>query len=184
MTYTEEDGMLKAKNYRFFERSAHLAGGTASCHPTYYKELLKCACEKVWIWDPYFATDDELLFDAIPANVDVRVMYMWNRCLRDAIAPTDVYARIDGKLTLPKGNLEVAYYQDGSSLFSSKKWHDRFLIIDKSTVFLVGASLVSQHKDAKSFGIYELSDADEAGLVLDRFEDTWNAAVAAGFLIH
>ena len=184
MIYTEEDGMLKAKNYRFFERSAHIAGGAANSHPTYYKELLKCACEKVWIWDPYFASDDESLFDAISKNVDVRVMYLWNRCLRDAIAPSDVYSRIDGKLTLPKGNLEVAFFRDGTSLFSDRKWHDRFLIIDRSTVFLVGGSLTSQRYDAKSFGIYELSDADEAGLVLERFEDTWNAAVAAGFLIH
>ena len=184
MTYTEEDGMLKAKNYRFFERSAHMASSAPNCHPTYYKELLKCACEKVWIWDPFFKEDDESLFDVISPNVDVRILYLWNRNLRDIIAPTDVYARIDGKLALPKGNLEVAYFQDGTSLFSSRKWHDRFLIIDQSTVFLVGCSLTAQRYDAKSFGIYELTDADEAGLVLERFEETWNAAVAAGFLIH
>lgn len=184
MIYTEEDGMLKAKNYRFFERSAYIAAGAANCHPTYYKELLKCACEKVWIWDPYFGRDDESLFDVIPQKVDVRVLYLWNRCLRDSIAPTDVFSRIDGKLTLPRGNLEIGYFRDGTSLFSNKKWHDRFLIIDRSTVFMVGSSLSSQHRDAKSFGIYELSDADEAGLVFERFEDTWNAAVAAGFLIH
>lgn len=184
MTYTEEDGMLKAKNYRFFERSMHIAGGAASCHPTYYKELLRCAYEKVWIWDPYFGRDDESLFDAIPQKVDVRVLYLWNRCLRDAIAPGDVFSRIDGKLTLPKGNLEVAFFQDSTPLYSNRKWHDCFLIIDKSTVFLVGGLLSSQHKDAKSFGIYELSNVDEAGLVLERFEDTWNAAVAAGLLIH
>ena len=41
-----------------------------------------------------------------------------------------------------------------------------------------------QRYNAKSFGIYELTDADDAGLVLERFEETWNAVVAAGFLIH
>lgn len=184
MTYTEEDGMLKAKNYRFFERSAHFYAGAANCHPTYYEELLKCAWEKVWIWDPYFGQDDELLFSVIPEKVDVRIMYLWNKCLKNAIAPSDVYARIDGQLTLPKGNLEVAFLQDKTSLYSNRKWHDRFLIIDKSTVFLIGGSLTSQRYDAKSFGIYELSEADDVGLVLERFEETWNAAVAAGFLIH
>ena len=170
MVYTEEDGMLKAKNYRFFERSSHISAGAANCHPTYY--------------DPYFGQDDELIFSAIPEQVDVRIMYLWNRCLRGAVAPSDVYARVDGQLTSPKGNLEVAYIQDTTSLFSNRKWHDRFLIIDKSSVFLVGGSLTYQRYDAKSFGIYELTDADDAGLVLERFEETWNAAVAAGFLIH
>ena len=184
MTYTEEDGMLKAKNYRFFERSAHISAGVANCHPTYYEELLKCACEKVWIWDPYFRQDDELLFSVIPEKVDIRMMYLWNRCSKGAIAPTDVYARIDGQLTSPKGNLEVAYLQDSTTLYSNRKWHDRFLIIDMSSVFLVGGSLTSQRYDSNSFGIYELIDADDAGLVLERFEETWNAAVAAGFLIH
>ena len=84
--------MLKAKNYRFFERSAHISAGVANCHPTYYEELLKCACEKVWIWDPYFRQDDELLFSVIPEKVDIRMMYLWNRCSKGAIAPTDVYS--------------------------------------------------------------------------------------------
>lgn len=184
MTYIEEDGMLKAKNYRFFERSLHISAGEANCHPTYYEGLLKCACEKVWIWDPYFGQDDELIFSTIPEQVDVRIMYLWNRCLRGAVAPSDVYARVDGQLTSPKGNLEVAYIRNSTLLFRNRKWHDRFLIIDKSSVFLVGGSLTYQRYDAKSFGIYELRDADDAGLVLERFEETWNAAVAAGFLIH
>ena len=78
----------------------------------------------------------------------------------------------------------MAYIKSGHSLYRERKWHDRFLIIDQSTVFLVGGLLMAQRYDAKSFGIYELSDADEAGLVLERFEETWNVAVAAGFLIH
>lgn len=185
MIYTEEDGMLKAKNYRFFERSAHIAGGAANCHPTYYKELLKCACEKVWIWDPYFKDDDENVFDVIPSDVDVRVLYIWNTDLRMRIVPpTTAFARIVGQLSAHTGNIEVGYIKSGHPLYNQRKWHDRFLIIDRSTVFLVGGSLTSQRYDAKSFGIYELSDADEAGLVLERFEDTWNAVVAAGFLIH
>lgn len=185
MIYTEEDGMLKAKNYRFFERSAHITGGAAGCHPTYYEELLKCAFEKVWIWDPYFMDDDEFVLSSIPSNVDVRLLYMWNTNPRMRIvSPPTAFARIVGQLSTHTGNIEVAYIKSGHSLYRERKWHDRFLIIDQSTVFLVGGSLMAQRYDAKSFGIYELSDADEAGLVLERFEETWNVAVAAGFLIH
>ena len=79
MAYIEEDGMLKAKNYRFFERSAHIAAGRNACFPTYYHELLKCAFEKVWIWDPYFISNDEDIFGYIPSNVDVRLLYLWNK---------------------------------------------------------------------------------------------------------
>lgn len=184
MAYIEVDGMLKAKNYRFFERSAHVAAGTSACYPIYYKELLKCVCEKVWIWDPYFFNGDESVFDAIPPNVDVRFLYMWNKNIQGAVSPQNVFSKIDGRLALPKGVLEVAFLKVNTALYSERKWHDRFLIIDKSSIFLIGASLMSQRYDAKCFGIYEMNNVDDAGLVMERFEDTWNAAVAAGNIIR
>ena len=68
------------------------------------------------------------------------------------------------------------------------EWHDRFLIIDDTDVYLVGASLDAHMGTNKSYGIYHLTETDDKNLVIDTYKiyrdgikDTSGGALGNGY---
>ena len=175
--------MLSGKYYRFFNRADNNAPND---FPDYYGFLLSLAEDSVKVWDPYFIPGDEDLFTNVKTGVDVTVLYMHKSSYRRHLVlnPSDVKNGIAAKLPVGHGNLKIAYLPDtDSSLLEQRKWHDRFLILDDSFVFLIGSSLAYQHSSAQCFGIYEINDDEDAALILERFEKTLYEVENKGYVV-
>lgn len=182
--FAENDRMLMGKNYHFFNRADHV-GGTD--FPDYYGYLLSIASKSVKIWDPYFNIGDEVLFGHVQTGVDVTILYMYKapvgRWVYSPLA-VDVKSRIEAQLPTRHGSVKVAWLPNtDASLFDERKWHDRFLILDDTLVFLIGGSLAYQHMSAKCFGIYDISENEDGALVIERFEKTLYEVSSKGYVI-
>ncbi len=176
--------MMVGEDYHFFNRANHPAPDD---FPEYYSELLSFAEVSVKIWDPYFNSGDEDLFTNVQAGVNVTIMYMYKAPVgRRSFSPlpADVKSWVSSKLPRGAGTLKVAYLPStDASLFEERKWHDRFLILDDTLVFLIGASLTSQMKNAKCFGIYDITSNTDAALIMERFEKTLYEVENRGYWI-
>lgn len=176
--------MLIGKNYHFFNRANHV-GGTE--YPEYYGYLLSMATQSVKVWDPYFNVGDETLFNNVQAGVDVTILYMYRTPVGRRSAcpmPTAVKGSVLAQLPSGHGLVKVAYLPDtDTALFEARKWHDRFLILDDTLVFLVGGSLAFQRSSAKCFGIYDITEDEDATLVIERFEKTLYEVSSKGYVV-
>lgn len=171
--FSEKNRMLTGVNYRFFNRANHQA--PPDDYPTYYGDLLSLASISIKIWDPYFNAGDEDLFMVVPPSVDVTILYMYesSRRFSPCLSPQDVKTRVESKLPNGHGVLKVAYLPNTDTiLYNQRKWHDRFLIIDDTFCYLIGASLHYQHTSAKCFGIYDMVENEDIALILERFNMT------------
>ena len=172
-TFAEDKRMMVGKNYHFFNRANHI--GLTMDYPDYYGHLLSQATESIKVWDPYFIDGDEDLFTNVQVGVDVTILYMIEatRGRKTTSLPlADVKSRVGNKLPTGHGNLKVVCLPNTDSKYDARKWHDRFLIIDDTFVYLIGASLRYQHFSAKCFGIYEVWEDEDAALIKERFERT------------
>lgn len=115
------------------------------------------------------------------------IMYMYKAPVgRRSLSPlpADVKSWVSSKLPRGAGTLKVAYLPStDASLFEERKWHDRFLILDDTLVFLIGASLTSQMKNAKCFGIYDITSNTDTALIMERFEKTLYEVENRGYWI-
>lgn len=172
-TFSEENRMYIGKSYHFFNRANY---ASPTDFPDYYEYLLSLAEVSVKVWDPYFNAGDENLFSHVHSGVDVTILYMYMAPVgRRALSLTalDVKSRVEAQLPTVHGRVKVAYLPNtDTALFSARKWHDRFLILDDTLVFLVGGSLAYQRSSAKCFGIYDISCDEDAALIKERFEKT------------
>ena len=182
--FSETNRMLVGKNYHFFNHANH---SSPTDFPDYYGDLLSQAEDSVKVWDPYFNAGDEDLFTNVQPGVDVTILYMYKAPVPGRIyslTATDVKSRVAAQLPIGHGVLKVAYLPNTDTpLFEARKWHDRFLIIDDLFVFLVGSSLAYQHSSARCFGIYDISEDEDASLVLERFEKTLYEVVNRGYVV-
>ena len=182
--FTENDRMLMGKNYHFFNRADHIG---RIDYPDYYGYLLSIASQSVKVWDPYFNVGDEVLFSRVQAGVDITILYMYNsRGGGYAPCPTAaaVKSSVEAHLPLVHGAVKVAYLPTSdATLFDERKWHDRFLILDDTLVFLVGGSLAYQRSSAKCFGIYDIEEDEDAALVIERFEKTLYEVSSKGYVV-
>lgn len=171
--FTEKNRMLIGKNYHFFNCADH---SSPTDFPDYYGDLLSLAEVSVKVWDPYFTAGDEDLFTNVQAGVDVTILYIYMASLGRrtlGLNATDVKNRVETRLPTGHGTLKVAYLPNSdTALYEARKWHDRFLILDDTLVFLVGGSMAYQHLSAKCFGVYDISDDEDAALIMERFEKT------------
>jgi len=182
--FTESDRMLMGKNYHFFNCADHL-GGTE--YPNYYGYLLSIATKSVKVWDPFFKDRDEEMFGYVQSGVEVTILYMRETFHGRPPSSLELHVvkpLIEARLPLGHGALKVACLPSkDAALYEERKWHDRFLIIDDLFVFLVGGSLRYQHKSAKCFGIYDISDDEDAALIMERFEKTLFEVERKGYVL-
>lgn len=182
--FSEDKRMLVGNNYHFFNRVDHAA---PTDYPDYYGYLLSQATVSVKVWDPFFKDRDEEMFGYVQPGVEVTILYMRETIPHRQPSSLELHVvkpRVEARLPSGHGTLKVACLPSADvALYEERKWHDRFLIIDDSFVFLVGGSLRYQHKSAKCFGIYDISDDEDAALILERFEKTLFEVERKGYVL-
>jgi hypothetical protein len=147
--------------------------------PLLYQELVDNATNEIIIWDPYFniksPNADQNIFANIQNNVTIKILtfkgldrnqtYLTEvkNALKTIIPPTK-----DCRFGLRVINTGDVVNQ-GSRFF-----HDRFLIIDETKVFLVGSSVGYHVQSEQSTGIFKVSNPDTKEFIKSIFQYYWN----------
>jgi hypothetical protein len=169
---THED---RSGKYYFYHKVS------SSQPPKIYQHLVSQANSDVYVWDPYFNTngngnDDHLIFESIGNGITISLL------TQKGISPGSPYLNeiLDSlKLFIhPSKNTTIGIHIIDKGIESQEKWlfHDRFLILDRTTVFIVGASLGWHIKSQNSTGIYRVTDQETANFIISIFDEYWNIA--------
>lgn len=158
---------VDGKYYHFYDY------GLTDGKPLLYRQLLANAKKSIMIWDPHYSNVDvELFSDIHQDGIYIEVLTICEA--GEAKSDMDAFAEeivnsLDEKLTTCVVNV-IALIPKFQRRVPWTEWHDRYLIIDGYKVYLVGASLDAQNNTSKSFGIYQLTEADDINLVLKSYE--------------
>lgn len=145
-------------NYQFYDKRK------ATRMPNAYEKLLAKAQRSIWVWDPYMDSDTfpELFKDVEAKSMRVEIL----TTLYPGKSKSDLQNLTTGiKNVLPSPCTVVgkAYYR--------VDWHDRYLIIDESKVYLVGASMDAHADTGKSYGICQLTDSRDIEFVIRKYKE-------------
>ena len=159
---------VEGKYYHFYDF------GLTDKDPLFYRQLLAQAKKSIVIWDPHYRDVKMDLFSVIKQdNVYIEIlticyngeskndMTVFANDVKDAINVTDVPHCIVRVNALMPSYLRKWPWTE---------WHDRFLIIDNTEVYLIGASLSAQNNTDRSFGICQLVDPMDKDIVMRSYE--------------
>jgi hypothetical protein len=150
-------------------------------NPLLFQKLVDNADNEIIIWDPYFnvkpPNSDQSIFSNIKQDITIKILTS-KGLDRSLSYLTDVHNAL--KATIPptkdcRFGLRVINKGDTAN-HSGRFFHDRFLIIDNSDVFLIGSSLGYHLKSEQSTGIFKVSNPDTRGFILSIFQDYWNSS--------
>lgn len=178
-TFPEEFNMLAGSYLHYFDRSVHVGDV-----PGLYQDIISKATTSVWIFDPYFNDGDENLFFSLQSNVDIIVLRMYPTGFH-CTTPSDCVAHIINAVptavkAMGHGTVQCVYVDTNNATLDPFKFHDRYLIIDGSIVYSVGASIGYQLNPKQSFGIIELDYPNDAAVILKVFNDYKTEAESKG----
>ena len=153
--------------------------------PGLYQQLLASAKQTIAIWDPYYYKNFKGIFGDIQQdNIYIEILTICQGL--DKKPDIDDFANkvmksIDKK-KVPHCKVRVyAFSPLNTKMYPWKKWHDRFLIIDNTRVYLVGSSMDSQvlaengKNTSYGFGIMEVTEHDDLDLIKRTYERYRNA---------
>lgn len=157
--------------------------------PNLYKQLLAAATDHIQIWDPYYDENkDAELFEDVKANImDIEILTTQEHhgCnSRTAQELADNILNAIPKENTPKCKVIVRSFANGAKNRANLPiplWHDRYLIIDKTEVFLIGPSLTSQVETKRSFGFFRLNLTDDIKVVKKYFEEYRNELTSSQY---
>jgi hypothetical protein len=164
------DGIGK---YWFYHRPSD-----PSQKPGLYKSIVTNAQYSIDIWDPYFhvsgkSNPDHLVFDSI--NDDIKIRILTSKGLSDGRVNylEEVYDAI--KLLIPASK-NISFCVGVINTFRKRDWkfHDRFLIVDRNEVYIIGASVEFNHSSLESCGIYKITTPETANFINIQFDTYWN----------
>lgn len=128
--------------------------------PDYYQRILASATSKIEIWDTHFRPecDGEVFKDVTCANLQIAILTICDRDYNTIQDVRDLANKIMANLRpeVSTCKLTIFAFHDRCR-YNNMLWHDRFLVIDDSRYFLVGASMNNQVGSKTSFGIHFLS---------------------------
>ena len=151
-------GFELAGDYAFYDRNPD-----STVEPNYYQHIISTA-KKIVIWDPHFMeNEDGKLFEAVTYNdVEIEILTVCKDEQDDKSVNT---LRDNIKNSLKKAGIT----NHSGAIFAFKHYkvkdlndkrlyqcHDRFLMIDDSIVYLVGASMNNQQRSEWNFGIMKI----------------------------
>ncbi len=156
-------------------------GSYPNDNPLLYQELVDNATNEIIIWDPYFNVYP------YPKNVDQNI---FANIRNDITIKILVYSSLQNKrnyLNDVKDALKVVIPPSKDCRFGmrlinkddehnqgSRFFHDRFLIIDETNVFLVGGSVGYHIQSELSTGIFKVSNTDTREFVKSIFKHYWD----------
>lgn len=160
--------MYKGEHYHFF--CSPDAGGAI---PGLYQYALGLASDEIWVWDPYFHQVDGAIFGAITkAGVKIKMITEPKVALNDF--KDGVVSHMETAMTASvKVGCTITITQAKGTGFSDWKTHDRFLIVDRTQVYLIGSSVGNYQFQAESTGAYEVVDGKDKELIVKAFEYHW-----------
>lgn len=178
-------GFEMGDDYAFYDRNTD-----ESIEPKYYQHIISQA-KKIVIWDPYFMEQyDGQLFESVTKEgVEIQILTVCRegtknqppqgldevKLLRDNIKNALRKAKIktfSGCVFAFTFNKRKIYTGLGERIYPC---HDRFLIVDDTTAYLVGASMNNQLSSEWTFGIMKIDKAkshDAYKLITDKFMAT------------
>ncbi len=156
--------------------------------PTYYENLIKSAKSSIKIWDPWAKnTQDDGIMESVTCGLEIVILTNLSSEIMDN--HREYADRLWGKIADEYKEDSVFKYCFVDSRKYGQKYflHDRFLIIDDSRVFLVGASLSMQVSHFEGLtattGIYELTEDEDIRIVKEKFRHSYLIAENDGTII-
>lgn len=151
----------------------------AGTHPDLFQYLVSMAEHQIWIWDRYFSSSEAVLLKGI-AKPNIEIKIISDQGASSENLKSDIVTYFDTNLSSPiKAGCTLSVAQ-AKGTASRKQWklHDRFLIIDKGTVFVMGTSGNYYHtlpvsSPPLSTGAYELKEREDRDLIVTAFEYFW-----------
>lgn len=142
--------------------------------PKLYQHILGLAEHEVWVWDPHFHVVDASVFAAIThPGVAIKMMVRPSNITLPAYKSGCVTAMDTHMNATIKTGCTLTIVQAKGDGFKSWLTHDRFLIVDKQKVFLMGASVGYYLNQGESTGAYEITDSVDKDLIIKAFEYYW-----------
>jgi hypothetical protein len=149
--------------------------------PLVYQQLVTGATSQIDVWDPYFNIKpperDQDIFFPVGQNITIQLLTL------KGLSPASTYFNDianELKAIIPRSKntrLGIRAINMGDTHHDLWHFHDRFLIIDRREVFLVGSSITSHLRPLHSTGIYRLTDVDTASFIVSLFDSYWNKAI-------
>lgn len=160
--------MYKGNHYYFSCRPDF--GGVT---PSLYQQVLGLAVHEVWVWDSYFHQTDGAIFGAL-TNPGISIKMITEPKVPLAIFKSRVVTNMETTMIAAiKAGCSITITQAKGMGFSDWKMHDRFLIVDKTHVFLIGSSVGNYLIAGESTGVYEVTDNEDKELIISAFEYYW-----------
>lgn len=160
--------MYKGNHY-YFSCMPDFGGVT----PSLYQQVLGLAVHEVWVWDAYFHQVDGAIFGSL-TNPGISIKMITEPKVPLAIFKSGVVTNMETTMTAAiKAGCSLTITQAKGMGFSDWKMHDRFLIVDKTHVFLIGSSVGNYRIAGESTGAYEVTDNDDKELIIKAFEYYW-----------
>jgi len=141
--------------------------------PHLYKNLVSTATTFIDIWDPYYnLNSDYQMFDNLSNNIEIRLLTLKGLSGRNMNYINDLWTELKANIDLSKNiRLGIRVVNLGDMARQGNLFfHDRFLIIDKQYVYLIGSSL-GWH--INSDGILKVNDSNTVEFIVAIFDEYW-----------
>jgi len=148
-------------------------------NPLLYQNLVDNATDEIIIWDPYFNVKspnaDQNIFANIKNDITIKILTLKGLDPNSSYL-TDVHNAI--KTVIPpekdcRFGLRVINKGDKANQ-GGRFFHDRFLIIDNTDIFLIGSSLGYHLTPMQSTGVFKVTNPDTKAFILSVFQDYWD----------
>lgn len=154
-------------------------GSFPNDNPLLYQNLIDNSTNEIIIWDPYFnvkpPNNDQNIFANIKKNITIKVL-----TLKGLDGPQTYLTEVKNALkTIISPQKDCRFglrvINKGDSINQGERYfHDRFLIIDDSEVYLIGSSLGYHVKSELSTGIFKVSDNGTKDFIKSIFKHYWD----------
>lgn len=144
-------------------------------NPTLYKKLIMDAELSIEIWDPYFHIDiDCTVFSETKSNLTIQILTQKGLNGIHSDYKERLFKKMQ-EIILEEKRISFCLGVINKCEFKNKNWefHDRFLIIDRKKVYLVGASIEYFHISKKPTGIYRVTNERTLTFIISLFETYW-----------
>lgn len=136
--------------------------------PDYYQWILATATTSIQIWDTHFRPQyDGMVFKDVKCpNLQITILTICDRDYHTRQDVNDLANNIMNNLgrEVVECTLNIFVFHD-KCRYNNMLWHDRFLIIDGTRYYLIGASMNNQVGSKTSFGIHFLSKAKDVDVL-------------------
>lgn len=161
-----------ANEYWFYHK-----GSYPQENPLLYQQIIDNATSEIIIWDPYFniQDNDQNIFLNIDNNITIKILTS-KSIFRNTTYLNDLKNALKMIITESKNcrfGLRVINETDPHN-HGGRFFHDRFLIIDDTDIYLIGSSIGYHLKSQQSTGIFKVLNFDTKTFIKSIFKHYWD----------